>query len=167
MMYSWLVLKIIHVVAGVLWVGSAVVIAAFLMPSARALGPQAAPFMSHLMQKQKLSQYMMMVSGLNALSGLIMYWRVSSGFSMMSLHWPGGIGLIVGMVSGLIILIWGHAVQAPTAKKLGQLTAQLSGAPSPEQQQAIQMLQDKLNFGAWFGVAGLMLSVIGMTMLHF
>lgn len=167
MIYGWLVLKIIHVVAGVLWVGSAVVIAAFLLPSARALGPQAAPFMSHLMQKQNLSQYMMMISGINALSGLIMYWRVSAGFSVMSLHWPGGIGLMIGMISGLIIFLWGHAVQGPTAKKLGQLTAQLSGPPSPEQQQAIQKLQDKLTFGAWFGVAGLMLSVIGMTMLHF
>ena len=46
-----LVLRIVHILAGAFWVGSALTVFLFLQPAAREVGPAAGPFLTHLAQK--------------------------------------------------------------------------------------------------------------------
>ena len=46
------VLRIVHILAGVFWVGAVVTTILFLQPTARDVGPAAGPFMAHLAGKR-------------------------------------------------------------------------------------------------------------------
>src|SRR5215204_6573129 len=136
--------RIIHVLAGVFWVGTAVFTAAFLVPTVRAIGPAGGPVMQQLAQVRKLPLYLMAAMILTLLSGIGLYSRASGGFSngwMQS--GPGmtfGIGGALALVAGLI----GMFVVAPTTKRAGALAAAIQGGgkpPSPEQQAEMQRLQ--------------------------
>ena len=45
-------LRIVHIVTGVIWVGSLFVVVVFVQPSAATLGPAGAPFMSELRRRR-------------------------------------------------------------------------------------------------------------------
>ena len=47
-------LRIVHIVAGVVWVGSLFVVVVFVQPSATALGAAGAPFMSELRRRRSV-----------------------------------------------------------------------------------------------------------------
>ena len=46
------VLRIVHILAGVFWVGAVFTTILFLQPTARDVGPAAGPFMAHLAGKK-------------------------------------------------------------------------------------------------------------------
>jgi hypothetical protein len=46
------VLRIVHILAGVFWVGAALTTILFLQSTAREVGPAAGPFMAHLAGKK-------------------------------------------------------------------------------------------------------------------
>src|SRR5215510_9112272 len=73
------VLRILHIVAGVFWVGAVLVTFLFLQPTAREIGPAAGPFMAHLAGKKKLVDWVLRAAGLTILAGALMYWRISGG----------------------------------------------------------------------------------------
>src|SRR4051812_11407645 len=52
--YVTFILRLIHVLTAIFWVGGITVVARFLMPSGRDLGSIATPVMTHLMQVRKL-----------------------------------------------------------------------------------------------------------------
>jgi uncharacterized membrane protein len=49
-----LLLRLIHILAGVFWVGAIFLIAGFLLPTARAMGREGGRFMQHLMLQRRL-----------------------------------------------------------------------------------------------------------------
>ena len=143
--HTWF--RLIHIVGGVLWVGAAIFIAAFLLPSARALGPAAGPMMRELTGVRKLPVYLQVTSIATVLSGIVLAWRDAGS---MGLRWfeqgPGlvfGIGAVFAITGATI----GLGVSSPTAKRLGALSATLQsqGRPaSPEEQGQMKQLQDRL-----------------------
>ena len=162
----WMLIKVLHILAGAFWIGGAAMIAAFLLPAAKRTGPSAGVFMGHLMGGLKLPLAMNLASWTTLLMGTLLYWRFTGGFKQWSLYWPGGIGLLTGVISGIIAFLWGSFIQAPNAKKLGALLAQMQQSPSPELGAKVQVMQKKIYLGAWVGVLFLVLSQIGMTLLH-
>src|SRR4029079_1674985 len=77
--WLFLLLRVIHVVAGVLWVGGVVFMTRFLLPSARPAGPAAGPMMQQL-SARKLAAYTPIVAVLTVLAGIGLYWHDSAGF---------------------------------------------------------------------------------------
>lgn len=112
-------LRAIHVVGGVLWVGGVVVVAFFLLPATQALGAQAQPMMGFIMGRRKLPVYLMVLGILTTLAGLVLMWR---NISLTGGAWarsPMGMGFSVGATAAILALIVGMTVSAPTAKRLG------------------------------------------------
>jgi len=70
-------LRLLHIVAGVVWVGSAVFSALFLMPVARAAGPEGGRFVARLMQRMGPAMGIGML--LTVIPGFVMYGRLSAG----------------------------------------------------------------------------------------
>jgi hypothetical protein len=139
--------RLVHIVGGVMWVGAGIFIAAFLLPSARAIGPAAGPMMRELTGVRKLPVYLQVVSVLTILSGAVLAWRDAGG---MGVRWfQQGSGLVFGIGALLAITgaMIGLAVSSPTAKRIGALSAILGSAgrpPSLEEQRTLQGLQDRL-----------------------
>src|SRR5215211_5316710 len=68
-------LRVIHVVGGVLWVGGVVVVSLFLTPAVQTLGPAAQPVLAFIMGKRKLPVYLMMLGILTTLAGVLVMMR--------------------------------------------------------------------------------------------
>lgn len=143
----FLVVRLIHVVIGIVWGGSIVFAAAFLMPALRSVGPTSGPVMSYLIEKKKMPIYMMAGVVLTVLSGLTLYWNDSAGFHSEWMKSGPARTFGAGGVLAIIVAIMGMAINAPTAKKLGAISEAVrasGGPPSPAQAAEVARLQGRL-----------------------
>jgi uncharacterized membrane protein len=138
------VLRIVHIVAGVFWVGSALVMFLFLQPAAGEVGPASSPLMMNLSQKRRLPDVVLGAAGLTILAGLLMYWKVSNGFDADWIGSTYGVAITVGSLCGIAAVVLGAAVVRPSmlaVAEIGRETAASGAPPSPEQAAQIQALQ--------------------------
>ena len=145
------VLRLVHVLAGAVWVGSVLFVACFLMPAVRAAGPAGGAVMGQLMQARKLPQFMMAMAVLTLLSGfgLVYVLAGSMGFQWFTVGMGRVIG--VGALLTLVAMAIGMAVNAPTAARLAKLTAGFQSAgcpPTAEESAQAQALQARLGRAA-------------------
>jgi uncharacterized membrane protein len=141
------VLRIVHILAGVFWVGAATVIFAFLQPAAREVGPAASPLMMHLAQKKRLPDIVLGAAGITILAGLLMYWRASDGFNPDWIGSTYGIAITVGALAAIVAVALGGSIVRPSmiaAAAIGREVAASGGPPSPEQAAQIQAHQDRV-----------------------
>lgn len=138
------VLRVVHILAGVFWVGAALMTFFFLQPTAREIGPAAGPFMAHLAGKKRLVDWVLRAAGLTVLAGVLMYWRVSGGLDADWIGSAPGIALTIGALSGIVAFALGLTIVKPTLMatlELGREVAAGGGTPSPEQAARLEALQ--------------------------
>ena len=163
-------LRLVHIVVGALWVGTAVFTAVFLIPSIRALGPAGGPVMYQIAQVRKLPAYFLGAGILTVLSGIGLYSKASGGFSNQWMQSGPGMTFGIGAVFALLAMTVGMAVAAPTAKRLGALGAAIASAgkpPSPEQQAEMQRLQVRAGKAAALGAALLVCATAAMAVARY
>src|SRR5512144_2425284 len=68
----WL-LRIIHIVGGVIWVGGTLTMTFFISPTIGATAEAGQKFVGHLMNNLKFSNRMSAAAGLTVLAGFILY----------------------------------------------------------------------------------------------
>jgi uncharacterized membrane protein len=143
-------LRLVHILAGTFWVGAIVLLAGFLVPAARAVGPGAGPVMSQLMQQRRLQLWINISMTLAILAGFGLFAidsKISGGGFARSRM---GIMLSIGAVLAIVAAGIGGAVGKPTGQKLGAIAlrmqeAQRAGGPPPANLVAeSQPLQAKL-----------------------
>jgi uncharacterized membrane protein len=161
-----IVLRLLHILGGVFWVGGAVVAAAFLIPTVRALGPAGGPFMAHMTQRMKFPLWMMAGSILTVISGVCLYWRDSRGFTSEWMHSPSGSVFGIGAALAIVSLVLGMTINSPTAKRMGAIAAAIQtagGPPSPEQAAELQRLQRRMYLASLESAALLLLATTAMA----
>lgn len=136
----WLIwlLRIVHIVAGVFWVGGSLVMTFFVSPSLGALGDAGPRFMADLVNNRKFSNRMAMASGLTILAGFLLYARLGS--ALMATNF--GIGLGIGALFGVISFASGVTI-GRNVKAMSELGAQMQGKPAPDQLARMQALQKR------------------------
>jgi hypothetical protein len=140
------VLRIVHILAGVFWVGAALTTILFLQPTAREVGPAAGPFMAHLAGKKRLVDWVLRAAGLTILAGALMYWRVSAGLEWDWITSAYGISLTIGALCAIAAFSLGLSVVRPTIMAtlaIGREVAASGGPPTPEQGAQLQALQKR------------------------
>lgn len=130
-------LRAIHVVGGVLWVGGLVLITFFIVPASQAAGPAAQPMMQFMMGRRKLSVYMMIVAIVTVLAGILLMVRNSALSHGTWARSAMGIGISIGGVAAILALIVGMTVNAPAAKRLAAAGAPGGTPLAPEQRTAL------------------------------
>lgn len=151
-----LVLRLIHVVGGVLWVGGDLVYFAYLEPTARAVQPDGQRFMSYLMGQRRFSLLTAISGILTVFSGFLLYWRISDFKAGWILSGPG-LMLTAGAVLAFGAFFLGALFIAPTAKKMGQVSHAVKGPPSPGQLSELRQLGERLaKFGRLETALGLL-----------
>jgi uncharacterized membrane protein len=130
-------LRAIHIVGGILWVGGVVVISLFLTPAVQVLGPAAQPVMQFIMGKRKLPVYLMSLGILTTLAGILLMMRNVSLTGGAWARSPMGIGISIGASAAILALIVGMTVSAPAAKRLGP--PKPGAAPLSDQERAALM----------------------------
>ena len=133
--------RLTHIVCGVLWVGAAVFVAFFLLPTVQALGPGGGPVMQQLAQVRKLPLYMMALAILTVLSGIGLYWRDSGGFKGPWMQSGSGAVFGFGGLVAILVVVIGMTIVSPTTKRMGELAAAMRGSGGPPSQEQIAEMQ--------------------------
>lgn len=160
----WL-LRIIHIIGGVIWVGGTLTMAFFIGPTIGATGEAGQKFVGHLMNNLKFSNRMSAAAGLTILAGLILYGldaRAGSAWVRSSF----GIGLSIGAGFALIGFVFGIMI-GRTTKAMAQLGAQMQGKPSAGQLTQMQSIRKQQATYSNISAAALILSVIFMAIARY
>jgi hypothetical protein len=159
-----LLLRLIHILAGIFWVGAIFLIAGFLLPTLRATGREGGRFMQHLMQKRGLQIFLAIAMLLTVLSGFTLYARIISATNGAWASTRPGMTYGIGGLAAILGALVGMLVSGPAARRMaaiGQRSAQ-AGGPSAEDQVEINRLQGRMLLGSRL-VAGF-LAVAAATM---
>jgi uncharacterized membrane protein len=157
----WL-LRIIHIVAGVIWVGGILIMTFFVGPTIGATGEAGQKFVAHLMNNLKFSNRMAMASGLTILAGFILYFRGGTAFFETRFAMGLGIGAVfalIGFVTGMMI--------GRTIKAMAQLGAQMQGQPSPDQLRQMQALQKRQATVSMISTVAVVLATVFMAIARY
>ncbi len=163
--FIWL-LRILHIGAGVFWVGGSLITILFLAPSVGATGDAGPKFMGYLINDRKLSNRLSAAAGMSILAGAILYWIDSQGLTSPWMKSGAGIGFTIGAVFGLIGFIFGIRVGLLN-KALARLSAQIQGKPTSEQMTSIQAIQKQLATSSTLTVPSLIIAVIFMSIARY
>jgi hypothetical protein len=165
-----IVLRLIHIITAVLWVGGISLLAMFILPSIEMAGPIGGQFMQVVVQRTKLPKYLPSIGGLTVLSGFALFWRdmsVSGGSFAQS---ASGMTFSIGGLAGLIGLIVGSTMSTKSAKALGVLgatIAQSGGPPSAEQAAQIGALRARMKSGTNISLVLLLIATAAMAVARY
>jgi uncharacterized membrane protein len=145
-----IVLRLIHILAGIFWVGAIFLMAGFLVPTARASGPEGGRFMQQLMLRRRLSLFLAVAMLLTVISGFTMYARVAAATNGVWAGTPPGIAYGVGGLAAILGAIMGGAISGSAARRIAAIGqgASPAGGLSAEQQAEMQRLQARTALGS-------------------
>lgn len=145
MNYFIVILRLIHILGGVFWVGSAVFSGFFVFPAVDATGDAGKKFLEYMVARAKVSTRIAISAVLAVLTGGWLYWIDSAGFTSGWKNSGAGLGFGIGGVLGLIGFVTGGLGSRERAAFV-KLTAGISdGKPTGEQMDQIQKIQARSN----------------------
>lgn len=164
-----IIMRLIHIFAGVFWVGTTFMLIRFIEPTVSATGEVGQQFMGYLSSRTKFSAIMALAGTLSLLSGLVMYYviffdrdvAINSGY---------GIALTTGGSFGFISLVLGFAIQFRTIARMKAVRADMAaggGPPKPEQLAELKTLAERLSLGTRIGGVLMTVALIGMSIAQY
>jgi uncharacterized membrane protein len=126
-----LTLRLIHILAGTLWVGIAVFNPFFLMPALQEAGPEGGKVMT-ILQRRGLMTLLPLLAVLTILSGLGLFWRVSGAVTEY-FRSPTAHTLSLGAVCAIVAFLIGMIVTRPAMLRAGTAMQSLAPSTPPEE----------------------------------
>ncbi len=123
-------LRLIHIFAGVFWVGGAWMMSTYIGSTARALGKDAATFMQHFTLRSGFQRGLAIAAGLSVLSGSWLYY-LNFGDSIV-VNTGRGLALTFGATAGLTAFFVGAFVISRGTSQMRRLADSMAagkGAP--------------------------------------
>ena len=162
MNFFLIVLRLIHILSGVFWVGGAMISYFFLSPAVAATGEAGQKMMGFIVNKGRMTVRLTVAAILTVLAGAILYWRDSQGFSSPWTISGPGLGFALGAIFALVGLGFGMVV-GQSFQKLGGIAAAAAGKPSPEQMTQMQATQKRLAMASRVNTFALILALACMA----
>lgn len=165
MIYLIWLLRIIHIVGGVFWVGGTLMMTFFIGPTIGATAEAGQRFVGYLMNNLKLSNRMSAVAGSTVLAGAILYGldaRAGTAWVRSGM----GIGLGIGAVFALLGFVTGIMI-GQTTKAMAQLGAQFQGKPTAAQMTQMQTIQKQQRMYSLISAAALLVAVVFMAISRY
>ena len=126
-----LILRIVHVLGAIVWAGTSLFVAFFLMPAMGMAGPAAGPVMGGLV-KRKLFTIIPIVAVVMMLTGLWLMMISSAGFSASYFATRSGQTYVAGAVGALAAFAIFMLVSHPAIGRSMTLGQQIAQAPEAE-----------------------------------
>ena len=162
MNYLVIVLRLVHIIAGVFWVGSSLILYFFVTPAVAATGEAGQKLMAYLITKANMSMRISAAAFLTMLAGIWLYIIDAGGpGSAWSSSGPG-LGFGLGGLFALIGLVFGMMVGANN-KRLGVLARDAQGKPSEQQMAQIKTIQKRSSVVGPISTVALILALICMA----
>jgi uncharacterized membrane protein len=126
-----IVLRLIHILGGIFWVGSGLFTTFFLVPSLTSAGPAAGAVMGGL-QKRRLFTILPIVALATILSGARLMWITSGGFRAEYFESRSGGTYAIAAAASIIAFLLSLAVSRPMAVRSAKLAGEIAQAPEGE-----------------------------------
>jgi uncharacterized membrane protein len=169
-MTSLIILRLIHILFGAFWVGTATFMAFFLIPSLRG-DPQTLGKVGQAMNARGVHKWLGIAAVLTLLSGLWMLWIVSGGDIATYARTRHGHGFTTAGGLAILAFLGGLFFARPAGLKAGELGAKLAAATDPAEKQ--RLAAEVAAMGKRAGIAGaivvslLILAVAGMAVSRY
>jgi uncharacterized membrane protein len=131
--------RVLHIVAGIIWGGTAVVFNLTVAPSIAATGDAGKQFVGYLMMQTRFRAIMMGCGLITVLAGSYLYGVDSSWFQSAWMRTNTGIGFGIGGFAGILGFVFG-AKTGSINEAMAKLGGEMKGQPTPEQLKAMQAL---------------------------
>jgi len=138
-----LLLRIIHVVGAIVWVGGGVYVAFFLIPALVPI-PSVIPQLMDSLSRRKVFVILPTIGLLVILSGVRLLWIDSAGFDESFLSTASGRTFSIGGTAGILAFLVQVLIQRPAGARLGKIAAALLGSPSADERQRLSAEAEKL-----------------------
>ena len=164
-----IILRLIHIFAGVFWAGVAFFTAGLLMPAVAKMGPEGGRFIQQFAQRTQISKYMSLAALLTVIPGILLY-IIDSGFRPAWITTGLGIGWTIGGLAGIAAFLHGGLVTGRTSNRIAQLGQEIAaagGPPSPAQMAEMGQLQAKMREAGIVSAILLAVAVLGMTVARY
>ena len=163
-----LVFRFLHIVAGILWVGSAFLFSAFIGPSAAEVGPSAGPLLTVAVKKRRVAKVIKALSGVTVIAGWILWLRNMDEFGGLSQWLDSDFGLVltIGGILATIAFIVGLVGVAPNVERLVELGGEIArgdGPPTADQGQEMERTQKNLKTASQLDLVLLLLAITAMA----
>lgn len=160
-----IVFRLIHIFAGVFWVGAVWLMTTYIGSTARALGKDAAPFMQHFTLRSGFQRGISIAAGLSLLTGISLYWQ-NFGDAIV-VNTGRGLALTFGGAAGIIAFFIGVFMIGRNTNKIRALADSMAasgGPPSKGDLGTMQALQEKVAKAGALTSVFMVLALIGMTL---
>jgi uncharacterized membrane protein len=162
MNYWVIVLRLIHILAGVFWVGSSIVFGLFIGPGIAATADAGQKFMVYLVTKARIDRAILVSAILTVLAGSTLYFIDSGGLDSAWTRSGPGIGFGLGGLFAFVGVIFG-AILGSNLGILANTAAQIQGKPSKDQLDKIQVAQKRVAVVGPISTLALILALICMA----
>jgi hypothetical protein len=164
---DWFMLpfRFLHIVAGVLWVGSAFLFVGFIGPSAAEVGPSAGPLLTAAVKKRKVAKVISLLGMITVAAGWVMWVRNATESPSLG-DWVSssfGLALTIGGVLATITFFVGYYGVGKNVERMVDLGGEIAaggGPPTPAQDAEMQRLGGALER---HGKADLVLLIVAVT----
>jgi hypothetical protein len=163
-----LVLRVIHILCGLFWVGAGLFSTFYLAPALKEAGPAAAGAVMASLQRRRMLQVMPAVAVLTILSGARLMWIVSAG----NPHWfqhRAGHTYAISAALAIIALLTGVFYVRPTMMRVGKLShsAASDGASKERIAAEVATLQKRVAMASGAATLFLVLAATGMAIARY
>jgi uncharacterized membrane protein len=141
-----IILRILHIVAGISWAGGVIHYFLFIGPAAKATAPESQKFMGYFMEQKRWTRFMSAMSLLTILAGGGLYFRLGS----VDWSWVAtapGIGFTIGALTGILLFAVGHLLIAPRINDMGKISQEIQangGWASAQQAARLSQIQKEM-----------------------
>jgi hypothetical protein len=167
----WLiVLRLVHVVPAMLWLGGAVLGGFFLQPAAAALGPAGQSFMEYLIERRRMGVFFPIVATLTILGGAALYWVDSGGLQLGWITSPTGVAFTIGGLAALIAFVGGLILIGPSIAEQTALHAELAGGDgvaTDDQRRRLARAEGRMRLASRVDMPLLLLSAVTMAIARY
>lgn len=131
MIAELLVLRLVHILGGIFWLGSGLFTTFFLIPALGRAGPAAGPVMGAL-QQRRLFTVLPVVAILTLVSGVRLFQIVSGGFAPAYVSSRMGQTFLWSGVAAIAAFLLSLIVARPAMVRAGELGASMSSVPDEQ-----------------------------------
>lgn len=162
------VLRLLHVTAGMFWVGSALTTSFLVLPAVRATGPAGGQFFGEFMRRSRYHQ-LMLVSGLVTIAtGLALYWDFYVGLAW-SLSRPGPETVFgLGGLIAILVAVAANTLIPSVSRQLAAVGRRIQACGTDGGTPAAELLAERGRLSlrlAHIGMANASLLVVAVALM--
>jgi uncharacterized membrane protein len=169
MYFEILVLRLLHVLAGIFWMGSGLFTSLFLIPALSLTGSPPGPLFAAL-GKKRLFAALPAAAAVTVLSGLRLMWVTSGGSFAEYVATPMGRTFALGGAAAVAAFIVSAALARPSSQRAGAISATLGTLAVDERARAtaeIARLQKRSAVASRFSLVFMLLAGTAMAVARY